>query len=279
MNDLRSILKNASLKLSSSSDSPYTDASEIAMHVFSLTRNELLLCSSEIVDEEKLPLFESLTEKRAGGYPLQYILGRWDFCKKSFFVNEGVLIPRCETEQIVYEASKFLKNKKNAVVFDLCSGSGCIGLSVAADNPNVTVLLFDISPKALECSKRNKEKLSVPNAEIYNYDILKGFDAKLFPFPDVILSNPPYVTKEEYECLQKEIFYEPREAIVADDNGLKFYKAICKKWLPYIKKDGFFMLESGEGQPEQILKMLEPCFKGEAEADIFGTERFIKGFT
>lgn len=278
MIDIRALLKEAEKKLITS-DAPDVDAYEIFRFVTNMNKTDILLSPHRDISEDKLREFSELIEKRATGYPLQYILGEWDFYDLSFFVGEGVLIPRNETEQIADEACKFLKNKKDKVIFDLCTGSGCIGLSVAANNPDCKVYLADISPFALECAEKNRKALSLDNAEIISYDIFLGFEKSGLPKPDVILSNPPYVTREEFETLQTEIFYEPEKAIVCEGDGLDFYRCLAEKWLPNINENGFFMFESGEEQPAEIIKIIKNTVGFDAVCcdDIYGVCRFVKG--
>lgn len=283
MTDLKALLKAAEQKLVFS-DAPEVDAYEMLKKATGFGRNEVLIHPLREVDEAELSLFQSFVEKRATGYPLQYILGEWDFYGNTFFVNEGVLIPRSETEQIADEACTFLKKKKNKVIFDLCSGSGCIGLSVAAQNPDCEVFLFDISTEALDCSAKNLNKLSLDNVKILDYDIFHGFDEALLPKPDVILSNPPYVTRDEFETLQPEIFFEPETAIVCEGDGLDFYRCIAEKWLVHLNEGGFFMLESGEEQPEKIVDIMKNTAVFDADKysiicleDMYGVCRFVKG--
>ena len=279
--DLKILLKETEKRLVFS-DAPDVDAAEMLFKATGFFRNDILLCPVREVSEESLALFEEFVSRREKGYPLQYILGEWDFYGNTFYVNEGVLIPRNETEQIADEACLFLKNKKNKVVFDLCTGSGCIGLSVAAKNPSCEVYLFDIAPEALDCAKRNLEKLSISNVKILDFDIFHGFEKTGLPAPDVILSNPPYVTREEFETLQTEIFYEPERAIVCEGDGLDFYRCIAEKWLSYLNDSGFFMLESGEEQPEKIVEILKNTesynkYNVLCCDDMYGVCRFVKG--
>lgn len=276
MTDLKRLIKSASEALMRS-DAPEFESYELVKYVFGLSKTDILLNPITELDGDKICTFNELVRKRSEGYPLQYILGEWDFYGFTFKVNDGVLIPRNETEQIADEACKFLRNKKDSVIFDLCSGSGCIGLSVAANNPDCSVYLFDISPYALKCSKKNSDILSLDNVKILDYDVFSGFDGEALPTPDVILSNPPYVTEDEFETLEAEIFYEPKEAIVAEGDGLCFYRVLCEKWLPYLNKSGFFMFESGEGQPEEIIKMISNDFDTKAQNDMYGVCRFVSG--
>ena len=276
MTDLKKLIKSAASELSRS-DAPETEAYELVNHIFGLTKTDILLNPVRDLTEEQLSLFDETVKKRATGYPLQYILGEWDFYGFTFGVSEGVLIPRNETEQIAHEACEFLRNKKNAVVFDICTGSGCIGLSVAANNPGCSVYMFDISPYALNCSRKNCRRLGLENVQILDYDMFSGFDIDRLPVPDVILSNPPYVTEDEFSTLEAEIFFEPKEAIVAEGDGLCFYRALCEKWLPYLKEGGYFMFESGEGQPDEIIKMINSDFEAKTEDDMYGVCRFVSG--
>ena len=283
MTDLKALLKETEKRLTFS-DAPDVDAAEMLKKATGLGRYDVLMNPVRKIDDESLRLFEEYVSKRASGYPLQYILGEWDFYGNTFFVNEGVLIPRNETEQIADEACVFLKNKKNKVIFDLCTGSGCIGLSVAAKNPSCEVYLFDISPFALDCAQRNREKLGLSNVKILDFDIFCGFEKTGLPNPDMILSNPPYVTKEEFETLQTEIFFEPETAIVCEGDGLDFYRCIAEKWLPYLNEGGFFMLESGEEQPGKIVDIMKNTsafnydkYIVECEDDLYGVCRFVKG--
>lgn len=198
--------------------------------------------------------FFSAVKRRIDGEPLQYILGEWEFMGLPFKVGEGVLIPRPETEMLVETANEFLKNKENAVVFDLCAGSGAIGLSVARYNPNVTVYLFEKYDGALKYLRENAGLLELSNVKILKYDIFDGFPNDL-PKADVLLSNPPYIKDDEVPLLQKEVSFEPYTALKGGEDGLAFYKAIRDRWLDGVKKGGIIVFECGDGQSEDIKNM------------------------
>ena len=280
MTDIKKLLKEAEKKLVTS-DAPDVDAYEIFKFVTGLGRTDILMNPCAEISERNLDKFSSLIEKRSTGYPLQYIIGEWDFYGFKFQLCEGVLIPRAETEQIADEACRFLKGKKDKVVFDLCSGSGCIGVSVAAHNPDCKVYLADITLYAIEYSDRNRKALAPDNTKVVPLNIFNGFEKSGLPRPDVILCNPPYVTREEFETLQTEIFYEPEKAIVCEGDGLDFYRCLAEKWLPYLNDGGFFIFESGEGQPEKIVEIInsstDAVFYTECCDDIYGVCRFVKG--
>lgn len=202
-------------------------------------------------EEKQADYLFSLIKKRIQGYPLQYILGEWEFMGLPFKVGEGVLIPRPETELLVTEAEKLIGSDKKTTVFDLCAGSGAIGLSIAKRNKNTEVYLFEKYPSALSFLEKNLELLSVNNAHIIKCDVLKGTDL-LNIKADIIVSNPPYIRTNELPSLQREVHYEPQSALDGGEDGLVFYKKILKKWTPLLKKDGHILFECGEEQSEFV---------------------------
>lgn len=277
--DLKSAAYDAAKRLSCS-DAPLTEAYELINHVFGFDKTSVITDPVREVESDDVDAFYKCIKKRASGYPLQYIIGEWDFYGYTFLVKEGVLIPRPETEQIADKACRLLKSQKDKVIFDLCAGSGCIGLSVAANNPECKVFLFDISQEAIECQKRNSERLGLDNAAILDYDIFYGFDNEKLPEPDVILCNPPYINERDMAELQREVRYEPELALFGGSDGLDFYRCLSEKWLPYINKNGFFMLECGEEQPERVVEFISNeklPFECKCEEDIYGVVRFVYG--
>lgn len=259
---------------------PVAEAYELVRFVFGRTRAQIIADPVGEADDHSLAEFNRLIGKRLGGYPLQYIIGEWDFFGHTFSLDENVLIPRTETEQIVDEALSFyhgLSDPKR-VVIDMCAGSGCIGLSFAAAAPNAEVFLCDISEGALACAERNRQKLGLSNVRVLRYDLFKGFDSGVLPRPDIFLCNPPYVPAEELPRVQREVSYEPELAVNGGAGGMDFYGALCGSWLDALSPGGFFMFESGEGQPEKILELIDPCvFDARAESDICDIVRFVTG--
>ena len=156
-----------------------------------LSKEKILLSDSYVTDEQE-KLINDVISRRMNGEPLQYILGKWDFYDLSFSVGEGVLIPRPETEMLVDFALEKLKNIKNPVIYDLCAGTGCIGLTIASHRKDATVYLLEKEEKAFVYLKKNKEKLNLSNA-ILLYGDLFDFDFSCLPDCDLLLSNPPYI--------------------------------------------------------------------------------------
>lgn len=219
----------------------------------SYTKTALYLNADKEVDKAKECVFKANIQKRALGEPLQYILATWEFMGMDFAVGTGVLIPRPETEILVELAIEELgKTKNNPVVFDLCAGTGCIGLSVAKLCTNANVYLIEKSPQALEYLVRNNNSFQLDNTTIVAGDILKNSQSFELPKPDIILSNPPYVTTGEMEGLQIEVGFEPQIALDGGCDGLDFYRAINEHWRPYLNAGGMLAVECGETQADKI---------------------------
>lgn len=226
--------------------------------VFSCSREYLIFHSNDEVNLTDASNFFGKINKRASGFPVQYVIGSWDFYDESFDVGEGVLIPRPETELLVDFALDYIKDIKNPVVFDLCAGSGCIGLSVAKNCPEAKVFLVEKSSEAYFYLEKNLKKIGCGNAKLICGDVFEGFQAFDLPKPDLILSNPPYIESDDIEGLQSEVHYEPTMALDGGKDGLIFYRAIAEKWLPFCK--GGAAVECGEGQADSIKSMFSSAF-------------------
>lgn len=239
-------------------------------------REYILLNSSDTVLSEKEQRYLDFVGERLGGRPIQYILGKWDFYGNEFFVGEGVLIPRPETELLVDFAREQMKNGERKTVFDLCAGSGCIGLSVARLFPDSRVCLIEKSSEAFEYLKKNKEKLNCGNAEIINGDIFDDPEALGLPKPDLILSNPPYIESKLLPELQAEVRREPALALDGGEDGLDFYRAIAARWLSGCL--GSVAVECAEGQAAEIQKLFSEHFAlTETVCDFGGIQRVVTG--
>lgn len=212
---------------------------------------EFLLSRNNAVDSETEKEYFRLIERRTTGEPLQYILGKWEFMGFPFYVGEGVLIPRPETELLVDFAVDFLKDKKNPIVFDLCSGSGCIAISVARLVKNARVFAVEKSSEAFGYLKKNISLNSTDNVTALNGDI---FDKKTLcdVTPDLILSNPPYIRSEDIKTLQLEVRKEPVMALDGGDDGYDFYRELADNWLVRLSDSGAIAVECAEDQTETI---------------------------
>lgn len=257
-------------------DNAANEARWIFESVFNCKSDFVFFHGDEIADINSVNKFFESLNQRAGGMPLQYVIGSWDFYGESFKVGKGVLIPRPETELLVDFALDYLKNKTSPVIYDLCAGSGCIGLTIAKKRPDSTVWLLEKSKEAFTYLNENKNKLGCVNAKTVLGDVFGGAAAFDAPKPDLILSNPPYIKSDELQFLQSEVLLEPLTALDGGIDGLDFYRAIAEKW---IKKFGCAVaVECGEGQFQKIAKIFfDVCASTRFITDFNAIERVVIG--
>jgi len=238
------------------------DAEVLLCGVLKITRSKLPTIRQETLTQEQYQRYQNYLTRRITGEPVDYILGTSEFMGLKFKVNSDVLIPRPETELIVEQANKFIKENNLKTVLDLCTGSGAIAISVAHYNDNIlSVVASDISKKALQVAKDNATTNNVLN----KMDFIESnmFDNIIDKKFDIIISNPPYVTEKEYKGLEKEIFFEPKTAFLAGEDGLDFYRIIAKKVSQYLNPKGILLLELNANISLQI-------------ADLFSDFLFVK---
>ena len=267
-------LGSQKLKEAGREDSDF-DSRCLLEFVLDLNPTQYLLNRSEIIDDGCAEKFLSLVERRSNGEPLQYILGKWEFMGLPFYVGEGVLIPRPETEMLVEYALDFLKDKKNPVVIDLCSGSGCIAISVAKHLPYAKVYAVEKSDLAFPYLKKNIWLNCVFNVSAVHGDI---FDRTLLSDikPDLILSNPPYIRSPEIASLQSEVRNEPSMALDGGEDGLIFYREIANGWIDRLGTGGAIAVECAEDQTEDIIRMFSKKTQyAEAFNDLSGLPRTV----
>ncbi len=277
MKNLYSVYREAIKALTEAGcESPEFDAQQLVDYCLGMNKTQLLLNSGSPLEEGKLIFFEECIKRRCNHEPLQYIIGMWDFHRFSFKVGEGVLIPRPETELLVEFAAEKIQKNDFKVVYDLCCGSGCIGLTVAKLFPNVKVFCVDISDKALEYTTKNKELLDVDNVTIIKADVLDSVGFLGLPRPDLILSNPPYIRTEEIKELQPEIAFEPFIALDGGDDGLVFYRSLSENWFTYINNGGYIAMEIGEDQGKDVLTLfINKAEKARIVKDAAGLDRVV----
>ena len=277
MKTLYAVYREAIKSLSGAGcDSPEFDAQQLVSYCFGYNKTQLLMNSGVEVDEIKLIHFEDCVKRRCNHEPLQYIIGMWGFHRFSFKVGEGVLIPRPETEILVDFAVEKIQKHKYKTVFDLCCGSGCIGLSIAKLCRDVKVYCVDVSDKALEYTRLNKELLDADNVTVVKSDIRESSGFIGLPRPDIILSNPPYICTDEIKELQPEIAFEPSLALDGGIDGLSFYRSLSEIWYPFINRGGYLAMECGEDQATDILSLfIGKADKGKIIKDASGIDRVV----
>jgi len=194
--------------------------------------------------------FLNMLEQRKNHVPLQYILEQWEFMGLPINCRPGVLIPRFDTEVLVEAAIKFLKDYKTSSVLDLCTGSGCIAISLA-HFCNADVSAVDISPIALELARENAQ-LNNLKIKFIQSDLFEKVKGKF----DCITVNPPYIPSDEIKYLQKEVQQEPALALDGGVDGLDFYRAIISNCREYMNEGAAIFLEIGSNQAQDVADML-----------------------
>ncbi len=222
------------------------------------------------LDYDLLEQYRSRLKKRAMRIPLQHILGIQEFMGIEFLVNDKVLIPRQDTEVLVEEVLK----EKGGTVLDLCTGSGCIAVSLAKLGHFQQVDAADISVDALDIAKENAKRAGV-QVQFYQGNLFETITQKY----DIIVSNPPYIPKEVIETLEPEVKkYEPYQALYGPNHGLYFYETISKFAVDFLNSDGKIFYEIGYDQAEAVCAILERNKYKEIEviADLSGKNRVVK---
>lgn len=249
------VLRNTSDKLKFNGIEDYRfEAKCLVEYVTKLNSVQIAIGDADISDE-KIKELDSLINKRIKNYPLQYILGEWEFMGYTFKVGEGVLIPRPETEVLVELALEKIKDIESPVVFDLCSGSGCIGISIAKERPDAKVFLFEKYDKAFSFLSENVNSLNAKNVTPVKLDITADYSNISLVQPNIIVSNPPYIRSDEMDGLQSEVKKEPSTALDGGEDGMDFYRVIARKWMPLIKEKGSLIVECDPWQTKPIEKI------------------------
>lgn len=221
-------------------------------------------------DDIIMKRFADLLWRVKSGEPLQYVIGKWDFYESEFYVGKGVLIPRPETEELTDLAVKRAGEIGECVVYDLCAGSGCIGLSIAKACPEATVYLIEKSADAMFYLLKNSQ--GIENAKVICGDIKTDFD---LPSADIIVSNPPYIKTSELDSLQAEVRWEPEVALDGGEDGFDFYRIINEKWYPKLKTGGSLFLEIGNEQGVGIFDAVDNFKSIKLIKDIYGNDRIV----
>ncbi len=217
------------------------------------------------LSETDAKALQPLIDRRLSGEPLQYVLGEWEFYGLPFYVNSAVLIPRPDTERLVETALSMLSEDRRDVL-DLCCGSGCIGIALAALG-GARVTAADLSADALSMTERNARRNDVSVRTVQS-DLLENVEGTF----DLIVSNPPYLSKAEMDARDESLRFEPALALFGGEDGLDFYRRIAAKYRRYLKPGGALLLEIGYTQKEAVEALFE---NSECVEDYGGRPRVI----
>lgn len=250
------------------------DARLLLEEICGTDRNTLLVYGGREVTEEERAQYKEMLEKRSAHIPLQQIIGRQSFMGLDFYVDENVLIPRQDTELLVEEALQELHDGMR--ILDLCTGSGCILLSLLKYSNDCEGIGADISEDALKVAERNRVQLGLENAAFVKSDLFEAVEGKF----DMLVSNPPYICSDVIDTLMPEVReHEPRLALDGSADGLRFYRRILADCGAYLKPGGMLFFEIGYDQGEAVKRLMEEngFLEVEVKKDYGGLDRVVLG--
>lgn len=278
---INQILQDGARSLEGKSQTPLLDAQVLLAHTLGVERIYLIVNKDRILNKEEWEKYNGLLGERLQGVPVQYLVKNQEFMGLDFYVEEGVLIPRPDTEILVEKIISMIDQSKSYNIADIGTGSGAITVSLGRFIKNSYIYSIDISEKALTIGKRNAENHGVAS----KISFLKGSiyqplqDLKLENKLDIIVSNPPYIPTKDIEGLQVEVSkYEPKEALDGGADGLDFYRKIINEAHRYLKPGGLIALEVGHDQAEKIAELLnaKKCYTNiETTKDLAGIDRVV----
>ena len=250
--DTRARLKKAGI------EAAQLEARELVCYAADKSREQMYRDMSLYVSAELEKRVDDLVRRRLAGEPVAYIIGEWEFYGLPLDISQEVLIPRTDTELLAERGIARAKEAgEGARVLDLCAGSGCVGLAVAANVPNCRVVLGELSEGALRTCKQNVRRNQL-NARVtcLSVDALEPPSSALWDF-DVIVCNPPYIPTADIDGLDASVKdYEPHMALDGGEDGLDFYRAIAAKWKSALRLGGALLFEVGIGQAPQVEDIL-----------------------
>ena len=254
------------------------DADLLLAGVLDVARDRLYLDGDRILSEQEEADYRRAIRLRAGHEPLQYILKRQEFMGLSFYVDERVLIPRADSEILVEKWLELVRQEegqrqgKSIKVADLCTGSGALAISMAHYYPEVTMVGTDLSPGALEVARQNALCLGV-SVQWRQGDFVAPLQGELWDF---IITNPPYVSPEEYNQCAPEIFREPSIAFLGGEDGLDFYRRLAAEIGPLLNPQGKLLMEIGWNQAEAVCEIFQKKgYETQIFPDLAGRDRVI----
>lgn len=246
-------------------ENPRLDAEVIVAHALSCTRMQLIIDSQRPLLGDELTNLRELVKRRRAREPVAYLQGHREFYGRPFRVDARVLIPRPDTETLVDVALARTANKSLSMrALDMCTGSGCVGITLARHRPTCTMVLSDVSEAALEVARENAHRLGAHNITLLCGDLFEALSGYVKSVPpalrtfDLITANPPYIPSAEVETLVPDIrSFEPRIALDGGANGLDFVKRIVKEARKYLAPSGVLALEVGDGEAGETADLLQ----------------------
>lgn len=276
--DVRGALRWAESRLAGLVETPRVDAGLLLGHLLDSSRTDMFAHSQQELTCEESQRFAELVERRAGGDPLQYLTGSQAFRLLELSVGPGVLVPRPETEVVVDHALACILSVEGPVVFDIGTGSGAIALSIARERPDCKVFATEISPAALEWARRNLRKTGASNVEMIQGDLFDPLPSPLQGAVDLVVSNPPYLSDEEFASAPADVRREPRVATTSGPTGLEVISRLVQQSADWLRPGGWLVMEVSPEIPGEAARMMNERYEKVALCmDLTGRVRIAEG--
>ena len=252
--DIQSALKKGqSILIDNNIISAKLDSEILMSQAIRKNKKFIILNLHKKIKKRDLDYFDNLIQERAKSKPIAQIIKKKDFWKYEFIVKNNVLIPRPDTEILIEQALKLVKNKNRLQILDIGIGSGCILMSILKEKKNFIGTGIDISNKSLQISKVNGQKLRINNRLRLFKSNIDNFNTGKY---DLIVSNPPYIKKSNLKCLEKDIGFEPKQALDGGLDGLSEIRKVINKSSELIKRNGHLIIEIGFDQKNKVKQIL-----------------------
>ena len=253
MNIRSALKKGQSILIDNNIISAKLDSEILMSQAIRKNKKFIILNLHKKIKKRDLDYFDNLIQERAKSKPIAQIIKKKDFWKYEFIVSNNVLIPRPDTEILIEQALKLVKNKNRLQILDIGIGSGCILMSILKEKKNFIGTGIDISNKSLQISKANGQKLRINNRLRLFKSNIDNFNTGKY---DLVISNPPYIKKSNLKCLEKDIGFEPKQALDGGLDGLSEIRKVINKSSELIKRSGHFIIEIGFDQKNKVKKIL-----------------------
>lgn len=273
---IESALAEAAITLCGFSDSAVLDAEILLCLVLGKERTYLRAWSEKVLTSEQNIAFKTLLAKRLKGQPIAYLTGWREFWSRDFKVCADVLIPRPDTELLIELSLPLIAKNKPCKIIDLGTGSGIIGITLAAECPNAMVIATDFSDSALQIAKENAVLHQLTNIKFQHSHWFAEIEKNEF---DLVISNPPYIAENDPHLQQGDLRFEPQQALVAEENGLKDISTLAESARDYLTQDGYLLIEHGFEQQDSVQAIFQEfCYRNiETHKDLAGLPRVTIG--
>ena len=276
MPSIQNLLAQAAQVLAATSESPVLDAEVLLCHVLQQNRPFLRAWCDKNVGESESAHFQKLCGQRQQGHPIAYLVGQREFWSRDFLVNPAVLIPRPDTELLIELALPLIPLGTPCQILDLGTGSGIIGITLAAERPKSQVVAADFSLSALAVAQANANHHQLVNIRFYHSDWFNSLPPQRF---QIIVSNPPYIAPDDTHLQQGDIRFEPQSALIAAKNGLQDIQTITRSAKNWLAANGCLLIEHGYDQETAVQALFIACGYQNVQThkDLSGQPRVTSG--